>query len=143
MPGGLSSESPFHPIEPDAIIAESPNGLAFYDRYPVSRGRAMHRAFQALVHGHALVIPNQPILSLYELDDTLQLELWDLVCQVRTILQKKFKPAGFNIGINAGPAAGQTISHSHVHIIPRYQDDVADPRGGIRWVPPEKARYWE
>jgi diadenosine tetraphosphate (Ap4A) HIT family hydrolase len=55
----------------------------------------------------------------------------------------EFDPDGFNVGLNDGAAAGQTIPHVHVHIIPRWEGDVEDPRGGIRWVIPEKARYWD
>ena len=51
-------------------------------------------------------------------------------------------PDGFTIGVNDGEAAGQTVMHAHVHVIPRYRGDVSDPRGGIRWVIPEKAAYW-
>ncbi len=51
-------------------------------------------------------------------------------------------PAGFNVGINDGPAAGQTVPHLHIHLIPRYEGDVIDPRGGVRWVIPERADYW-
>lgn len=54
----------------------------------------------------------------------------------------EFKPNGYNIGINDGAAAGQTVPHLHVHLIPRYTGDRSDPRGGIRWVLPEKAKYW-
>jgi diadenosine tetraphosphate (Ap4A) HIT family hydrolase len=57
-------------------------------------------------------------------------------------LQDEFSPAAYNIGINDGLAAGQTIAHMHLHLIPRYQGDVSDPRGGVRWVLPEKAKYW-
>jgi diadenosine tetraphosphate (Ap4A) HIT family hydrolase len=52
------------------------------------------------------------------------------------------KPDAFNIGINDGPAAGQTVPHLHIHLIPRYQGDMPDPRGGVRWIMPEKADYW-
>ena len=60
-----------------------------------------------------------------------------------TIQYQRHNPDGFTIGINDGPAAGQTVHHAHIHIIPRYKGDVPDPRGGIRWVIPEKARYWD
>lgn len=54
----------------------------------------------------------------------------------------EFRPQGWNIGINDGPAAGQTVPHLHIHLIPRYTGDLPDPRGGVRWVIPDKARYW-
>ena len=57
-------------------------------------------------------------------------------------LQSEFGPASYNIGINDGPAAGQTIDHLHIHLIPRYIDDRPDPRGGVRWVIPDKADHW-
>ena len=57
-------------------------------------------------------------------------------------LDKEFAPAGYNVGINDGPCAGQTVPHVHVHLIPRYAGDTRDPRGGVRWVLPEKADYW-
>jgi len=59
----------------------------------------------------------------------------------RTIIEQNYRPDGYNIGINCGPAAGQTIFHLHVHLIPRYSGDVADPRGGVRYVIPHKANY--
>ncbi len=57
-------------------------------------------------------------------------------------LGTRYSPAGYNIGINDGVAAGQTVPHVHMHLIPRHTNDVEDPRGGIRWVIPDKARYW-
>ena len=64
----------------------------------------------------------------------------DIVCQKVRAMNN---PDGFNVGFNGGVAAGQTVLHLHVHVIPRYAGDVTDPRGGIRHVIPEKARYWE
>ena len=126
---GLDPHSPFFPVSADRLLLESGNVLAFFDRYPVSPG-------------HALVVPCVPAASLYDLDDAVQAELWDLVRRVRGLLADRFHPDGFNIGVNDGRAAGQTVPHAHVHVIPRYAGDVPDPRGGIRWVLPEKARYW-
>ena len=62
---------------------------------------------------------------------------------VRERLAKEFSPAGFTVGVNDGEAAGQTVAHAHIHVIPRYEGDYPDPRGGIRWVLPEKAAYWK
>jgi diadenosine tetraphosphate (Ap4A) HIT family hydrolase/predicted RNase H-like nuclease len=127
---GLAKGSPFLPIEASRVIMEGPNCLAFFDRYPVSEG-------------HALVVPVRPVPSLYDLDPQVQAEVWDMVRRVRGFLEERNQPAGFNIGINDGRAAGQTIAHAHVHVIPRYAGDVPDTRGGIRWVIPEKAKYWQ
>ena len=68
-------------------------------------------------------------------------DIWNLVEQVKTELDQQFNPDGYNIGINCGAAAGQTISHLHIHIIPRYNGDVADPSGGVRGVIPKKQKY--
>jgi diadenosine tetraphosphate (Ap4A) HIT family hydrolase len=65
-----------------------------------------------------------------------------LLDEVKAALDKELKPDGYNIGINGGAAAGQTVMHLHIHLIPRYAGDRADPRGGVRWIIPEKAAYW-
>ena len=126
----LDAPSPFHPITQDRLILETADCLAFYDRYPVSPG-------------HALVIAKRVTPSLYDLSAETQAALWDTVRRVRAILAEQFHPVGFNIGVNDGPAAGQTAPHAHVHLIPRYAGDVPDPRGGIRWVISQKANYWD
>jgi len=125
----ILSHSPFSPLEPERIIHEDADTVAFYDRYPVSPG-------------HALVIAKTVTASLYELPPETQAALWRTVATVRDLLQQRHQPAGFNIGLNDGPAAGQTIAHAHIHIIPRYKGDQPDPRGGVRWIFPEKAKYW-
>ena len=125
----LSASSPFYPVDPARIILETDHCLAFLDKHPVSEG-------------HTLVLPLRPVASLYELDDPTHAEIWRAVCRVRAILVERFHPAGFTIGVNDGQAAGQTVAHAHVHVIPRYAGDAPDPRGGIRWVQPDKAKYW-
>ena len=65
-----------------------------------------------------------------------------LVDEAKQQAEIEFRPQGYNIGINDGPAAGQTVPHLHIHLIPRYAGDLPDPRGGVRWVIPDKARYW-
>jgi diadenosine tetraphosphate (Ap4A) HIT family hydrolase len=61
--------------------------------------------------------------------------------KAKEVLQKKYNPDGFNVGININECAGQTVGHVHIHLIPRYNDDVAEPRGGVRGVIPEKRNY--
>jgi diadenosine tetraphosphate (Ap4A) HIT family hydrolase len=72
-----------------------------------------------------------------------QSALWAMVAEVREALLNQFLADGINIGVNDGLAAGQTVEHAHIHLIPRRQGDVPDPRGGVRNIIPSKARYWE
>ena len=121
---------PFCEIPRESVVAESRHALAIRDRYPVSRG-------------HTIVIPKAHSGSLFEQDPEIQADTWRLVARVRVELQGAFGPDGLNIGLNDGRAAGQTVEHAHVHLIPRFDGDVADPRGGIRWVVPGQAAYWD
>ena len=124
------ADCPFcQPLPQERILAESDIFIAFFDGYPVSEG-------------HALVIPKRHVASLFDLPEPEFQEIWAQVAAIRRLLAERFHPAGFNIGVNDGRAAGQTIGHAHIHIIPRYEGDVPDPRGGVRWVIPAKAKYW-
>jgi len=123
------TDCPFCDIGRDAVIDELGHALAIRDRYPVSCG-------------HALVLPKAHVKSLFDLDAEAQADIWHLVVRVRNELQSRLNPDGFNVGVNDGRAAGQTVEHAHVHVIPRFDGDVADPRGGIRWILPECAAYW-
>jgi len=125
----LPAESPFAPLAPDRVILANDGAVAFYDAFPLSRG-------------HVLVVPRVPVVSLFELDRETQAAVWDAVRQTRELLAERYSPDGFTIGVNDGKAAGQTVPHAHVHVIPRYEGDVPDPRGGIRWVIPKRAPYW-
>jgi len=93
--------------------------------------------------GHTLILPKRHIASIFEATKEEVAALWEALQQARSELLKDFSPDGFNIGINDGLASGQTILHLHIHIIPRYKGDMPDPRGGIRWIFPEKAVYWK
>ena len=99
------------------------------DGFPVSRG-------------HSLLIPRRHIASFFDATTEERCALLTLLDEARTAAIAEFNPDGFNIGINDGPAAGQTVQQLHIHLIPRYAGDVQDPRGGIRWVLPERADYW-
>ena len=125
----MKEKCPFCEPDKQRIWFDDQIGVVRWDAYPVTQG-------------HTLVVPRQHVASLYELPQETQISLWQLVSEARRRLQDKFSPDGFNIGLNDGEAAGQTVPHVHIHVIPRYNNDVPDPRGGIRWVIPEKARYW-
>ena len=92
--------------------------------------------------GHTLVVPRRHVADLFALTPEDQVDVWRLVAAVRERLLAERRPAGFNIGLNVGEAGGQTVAHAHVHVIPRFLGDVADPRGGVRWVIPARAAYW-
>jgi len=125
-----ANDCPFCRLEKHRIRLESECAVAFLDRFPIAEG-------------HTLIIPTRHVASLFELPEEEQAAVWGLVAKVRTNLAVDFQPDGFNIGLNDGISAGQTVMHAHIHVIPRRYGDVADPRGGVRWVMPDKARYWE
>jgi diadenosine tetraphosphate (Ap4A) HIT family hydrolase len=89
-----------------------------------------------------LVIPKRHVRSFFDLTVAEQLDALNLLQRAKQDLDQQYAPQGYNIGINDGPAAGQTIPHLHIHLIPRYSGDRPDPRGGVRWIIPEKADYW-
>jgi diadenosine tetraphosphate (Ap4A) HIT family hydrolase len=89
-----------------------------------------------------LIIPQRHVFSFFETSVDEKSGLFRLLESCRNDLVERYRPAGFNIGINDGVAAGQTVMHLHIHLIPRYAGDKADPRGGIRWIFPDKADYW-
>lgn len=120
---------PFCSLPAARIVDEVEHCFAIRDAFPVSEG-------------HTLIISKRHVGSLFELGECEALDLFRLVARAKQTLDAEFRPAGFNVGINDGRAAGQTVPHLHVHLIPRYTGDVPDPRGGVRWIFPEKADYW-
>ena len=117
------------------IIAQNNDAFVIRDGYPVTPG-------------HSLIIPKRHIGSFFETSESEKQCLLALLEQAKVQLDGEFQPAGYNIGINDGAAAGQTVPHLHIHLIPRYDQDSPhgeegiDPRGGVRWVVPDKADYW-
>ena len=93
--------------------------------------------------GHTLVIPRRHCETYFDATPEEQAAIWTLVDETRRELDAVLdpRPDGYNVGFNAGEAAGQTVMHLHIHVIPRYAGDVDNPRGGVRWVVPEKADY--
>lgn len=126
----MAEHCAFCDLPSDRSLHTSAHGTAFRDAYPVS-------------DGHTLVVPHRHVASIYDLAPEGRAGLWELVDEVREALSASHAPDGFNIGVNDGVAAGQTVGHAHIHVIPRYAGDVPDPRGGIRHVIPEKAAYWD
>lgn len=110
------------------LIAESATAYAMLDKFPVS-------------NGHTLIIPKKHCADYFDLTFKEQSACMFMLNFVKKILMKEFKPDGFNIGINIGESAGQTVPHVHIHLIPRYKGDVKEPRGGVRGVIPEKREY--
>jgi len=92
--------------------------------------------------GHTLVIPKRHIPSIFEATPEEQADIFATLEEAKKQLDETLHPDGYNIGINDGIFAGQTVMHLHVHLIPRYSGDQNDPRGGVRWIFPEKANYW-
>lgn len=92
--------------------------------------------------GHTLILPRRHVGSFFEVEPEERDALLALLEEAKRRLDKEFRPDSYNIGINDGLAAGQTVPHLHIHLIPRYVGDQPDPRGGVRWVIPEKAKYW-
>lgn len=93
--------------------------------------------------GHALVVPRRHVADFFDLLASEQADAWSLVALVRDELASSTGATDFTVGLNAGVAAGQTVGHAHIHVIPRTAGDVPDPRGGVRWVLPHKAAYWD
>lgn len=110
------------------LIADNEFGFAAYDRHPASEG-------------HFLVIPYRHFASYFDINDDELVALWGLVKQGKEVVEKEFNPDGYNVGINVGTAAGQSIHHLHIHVIPRYSGDVENPKGGVRGVIPNKKLY--
>jgi len=109
---------------------EKENKLAFaiYDKYPVNEG-------------HLLIIPKRHVSNYFDTTNEERVSMNKLLDECKEMLDQTFSPDGFNIGINCGETAGQTIFHVHMHLIPRYKGDMEDPRGGVRGVIPEKQHY--
>ncbi len=110
------------------LIAESELTYAIFDRFPVNPG-------------HALIIPKRHCADYFKLTIGEQYDCINLLNKVKNILQEKYTPGGFNVGINNNEVAGQTIPHAHIHLIPRYIGDVQEPRGGVRGIISGKRDY--
>ena len=111
------------------IILETELSIVIFDAFPVSEG-------------HTLIITKRHIESIFDATQEEQIDLLANLDKAKKILNQKFSPDGYNIGINDGEAAGQTVMHLHTHLIPRFSGDTEQAKGGVRWIFPDKANYW-
>ena len=112
----------------DERIVKNDLAIAIYDTNPASSG-------------HALIIPKRHIAGYFEASREEKIAMLDLIDEMKQVIDQKFMPDAYNVGINVGEIAGQSVPHIHIHIIPRYKGDVDDPRGGVRGVIPNKQKY--
>ena len=115
-------------IKKSEILFENDLAIAFFDSFPVNKG-------------HTLIIPKRHCETYFDLDNEEIKAMFELSQKVKTYLDKEFHPDGYNVGFNVLEAGGQTVFHTHMHVIPRYKGDVDNPRGGIRKVVKIKDRY--
>jgi diadenosine tetraphosphate (Ap4A) HIT family hydrolase len=116
-------------IEHRDHLAANAFAVAFLDAFPLNPG-------------HTLVVPRRHIPGLFELSNEELAALWALLPVAKQVIDAEYAPRAYNVGVNVGTAAGKTVAHVHVHLIPRFAGDVPDPRGGVRWVIPNRAAYW-
>jgi len=103
------------------VIYDNENAYLIYDKFPVSPG-------------HILIISKRHISSFFDLNQNEHRSICELIPKAKEIIEQKFNPQGYNIGVNIGRDAGQTILHCHIHVIPRYTNDSENPQGGIRKI---------
>ena len=115
-------------IEPNRILYKGKQFFLIKDGFPVSPG-------------HILIISNKEKIDYFELDSHERIELTELIAKAKEIIEDEYEPDGYNIGMNCGEVAGQSVMHFHCHIIPRYQGDMKNPKGGIRHCVKGKGNY--
>ncbi len=118
----------FCEIPESSYIKSNDLAYAIYDKFPVNPG-------------HILIIPRRHVADFFETTLEERLAFNELIEECKEMLDKQVSPDGYNIGINCGEPAGQTVFHVHVHLIPRFKGDIENPRGGVRGVIPEKRIY--
>jgi len=126
--GRTSDACPFCHLEPGRVLAENELAVAIADAFPVCPG-------------HTLVIPRRHVADFFELGTAEVAAVMELLFRMQNQLAAEGRPGGFNLGVNVGRAAGQTVMHAHVHLLPRFAGDVPDPTGGVRNVLPGRGCY--
>jgi diadenosine tetraphosphate (Ap4A) HIT family hydrolase len=130
VPVTASAACPFCPVKDREVIASHALAVAVTDSFPLTKG-------------HSLIVPRRHVASFFELTPDERFAMLGLLDEAKAALDRQYAPDGYNVGINDGTAAGQTVMHVHVHLIPRYRGDADDPRGGVRWIFPRRAEYWK
>jgi len=125
----MSNNCVFCKLPKERVILETDLWFVVRDGFPISPG-------------HTLIIPKRHINDYFDIVENEHKSLHDVIKESKVSLDSEFQPDGYNIGINCGEEAGQTVMHLHIHLIPRYKGDCDDPRGGVRWIFPDKADYW-
>jgi len=110
------------------FFMEEGSAAALFDIFPVNKG-------------HVLIVPKAHRRTLFDCSEDEVCDIWRLVQRVKEHLDGEFKPDGYNVGVNVEEVAGQTVFHCHVHVIPRYEGDCDEPRGGVRAVKPALVDY--
>jgi diadenosine tetraphosphate (Ap4A) HIT family hydrolase len=123
MSDSSPTDCPFCLLSPERVLDANAQAVAVADAFPVSAG-------------HTLIIPRRHVASYFELTEAEVVAVHELLLRMKDRLGESLEPCGYNIGINIGAVAGQTVGHVHVHLIPRYAGDVPDPVGGVRNVNP-------
>lgn len=120
--------SVFREISPSQHLFEGEHFFVIRDKYPVSPG-------------HVLIVSKRDCQQYFDLNENEKSELTKMIDQAKMEIEKVYPPDGYNIGMNCGGVAGQTVMHFHCHVIPRYTGDMEDPRGGVRGVIPNNQKY--
>ncbi len=122
----IAETCPF--CSPDSVLFENALAYAKLDKYPVNPG-------------HLLIIPKRHVADFFQTTEAEKAAMVSLLDRAKQYVDGEHAPAGYNVGINIGAVAGQTIMHVHLHLIPRYHGDLERPRGGVRGVIPSKQSY--
>ena len=112
----------------DELEIENELAFALFDSNPTSPG-------------HALIVPKRHVAAYFDTTAEEKVAIWSLADEMKTLIEQQHQPDGYNLGVNIGEFAGQSVPHVHIHLIPRYQGDVENPRGGVRGVIPHKQKY--
>lgn len=125
----MNQTCPFCTLPQHRRVLANEHAIYILDEFPISPG-------------HSLIIPKRHVSSFFQINGSERDAMLALLDVAKVRLDDEHHPNGYNIGINDGQAAGQTVPHLHMHLIPRYVGDTPDPRGGVRWVLRDKADYW-